>query len=131
MRISSFVKNSILVPVLVSSLAIVSPFAMADDSAAVRTIAGILAELNIAPSDAAKSQLMAIESDVTTSIDFRIIARAVHDLNQTVASDYRDELTDIVSDTNANPTARELAQIVMNLDQTADEPTKTRLQALR
>lgn len=131
MRISSFVRNSILVSTFVSTLAIVSPFAMADDSAAVRTIAGILAELNSAPSDAAKSQLMAIENDAATSIDFRIIARAVHDLNQTVASDYRDELTDIVSDNNADPAARELAQIVMNLDQTADEATKSRLQALR
>ncbi|MEQ8954099.1 MAG: hypothetical protein RL120_08185 [Gammaproteobacteria bacterium] len=127
MRITSITKKSLLV----ISIALVSPFVTADDSVSARTIASILADLNHFPSDEAKTQLMAIESDGTTSGDFKTIARAVHDLQHTVGTDSRDDLNDIASDDNADPTARELAQIVMNIEHTADEAAKARLQELR
>jgi hypothetical protein len=127
MRITSFITNASII----LTLSLFSPVVSADDPASARAIAGILAELNQVPSDEAKSQLAAIENDVTTSPDYKIIARAIHNLNHTVDSSSRDVLNNIAVNNAADSTARELAEILVNFQSTADEVTRARLQELR
>jgi hypothetical protein len=99
----------------------------AQDSKAVKTMAGILLKLNHFPSDAEKKTLKDIADDKATTAPERIVAQAITNVQHTAAAEDKMKLEAVGKDGAAPDSVKALAAILLRLNHTPNAQDKERL----
>lgn len=115
---------------LITTLAIFSPLAMADDAAATKTIAGVLVNLNHFPSADDKAALKALTEDESAGEAFRAVALAVHNIQHAATAEDKEALSALISNNMTAPAAKALAEIVVGINHMPSPDAKMALQAM-
>jgi len=112
--------------VLVILLCFLPQLSLADDSVAIKTIAGIVLTLNHYPSADDKAVLMAITKDDSVSASVKSIAQAVHDLQHKVSAADKSILEGIP----ASDSAKALANVLVGINHTPGADAKAALKTM-
>ncbi len=112
------------------SLGSLSQVALADDAAATKTIAGVLAGLNHFPSADEKAALAAIASDEGNGMAVRALAGAVAGIQHAATAEGKAAMQQIVSSDMADAQAKALAEIVIGINHVPSAEAKATLQAM-
>jgi len=115
---------------LIAFLASVSQVALADDSAAVKTIAGVLVGLNHFPSAEDKAALAAIAADESNGMAVRALANAVANIQHAATAEDKAAMKQIVASDMADSQSKSLAQIVLGINHVPSAEAKASLQAM-
>ena len=123
-------------PTLISKLLVfaavcsLSQFAAADTDAAVKSVAGILANMNHFASDADKAALMAISADEANGRGIRLVATAVHNIQHAAPAGDKEAMAGVVASDMARADVKSLAGIVTGFNHMASAEAKATLQAM-
>ena len=104
--------------------------ASADNEEAVKTIAGILMNLNHFPSADEKETLAKIAEDEAVGQAFRAVALAVHNMQHSATAADKERLSQILASDMAAAEAKALAEIVMGINHMPSAEAKASLQAM-
>jgi hypothetical protein len=115
---------------LVAFFASVSQVALADDSAAVKTIAGVLVGLNHFPSADDKAALAAIAADDAHGMAVRALANAVANIQHAATAEDKAAMEQIVASDMTDMQSKSLAQIVLGINHMPSAEAKASLQAM-
>jgi len=115
---------------LIAFLTSASQVALADDSAAVRTIAGVLVGLNHFPSAEDKEVLAAIAADESNGMAVRALANAVANIQHAATAEDKAAMEQIVASDMADSQSKSLAQIVLGINHVPTAEAKASLQAM-
>lgn len=115
---------------LVAAISMFSQFALADNEAAAKSIAGVLVNFNHFPSAEEKVTLHAISEDEDTGRAFRAVALAVHNMAHAASSEDKAIMAEIMVNDMAESVAKELAGIVAGINHMPSADAKAALQAM-
>lgn len=104
--------------------------AIAADTDALKTMAGIMIKLNHYPNDSEKKMLNSIGADGNNSKDVRTIATAMAKIEHTVADSDKSKLQAVIDDGNASQNVRDLASIVLHIEHKPSSEDKTKLKGM-
>jgi hypothetical protein len=104
--------------------------AVAAETKAVQTMAGIVAGMNHFPSAADKATLTQIVDDKTTTADERTVAKALLNVQHKAAAADKAGLEAIVADAKATAGVKTIAGALLSLNHMASADDKAKLQAL-
>jgi hypothetical protein len=123
-------RNTLRVLSTLLVLGVTANVAVAAESKAVQTMAGIVAGLNHFPSAADKATLTTIVDDKATTADERTVAKALLNVQHKAAAGDKASLEAIVADTKATAGVKTLAGTLLSLNHMASADDKAKLQAL-
>lgn len=111
-------------------LGLTASIAVAAETKAVQTMAGILMNLQHFPSDSDKQALRQITQDKSASADEKTVAQALIDVQHTAADADKPKLEAIFKNDKAASSVKTLAGVILNLHHMASDSDKAKLQAL-
>ena len=112
------------------SIGLFSQFAIADMASAQKSIAGILAGMNHFPSDAQKTELMAIANDEASGRGMQMIATAISNIQHAATAEGKESMNQIIGYAQASASAKALAEIVLSFNHMASADDKETLASL-
>ena len=103
---------------------------VAAETDAIKTIAGIMANLNHFPSDEDKTVLQGIIDSDDSSEEEATIAMALSNMQHKVSGEDAARLEDLVDDESNDESARKLAGILLSINHSAGDDDKAALKAI-
>lgn len=107
-----------------------SQFAFADTESAIKSVAGILTNLNHFASDADKATLMAISEDEGNGRGIRAVATAVHNIQHAATADDKEIMGTVLASDRAQAGVKSLAGIVAEFNHMVSDEAKATLGSL-
>lgn len=108
-----------------------SQLALADDVAAAKTIADVVASMNHFPSADQKTALRAVSEDNSVDSSLQTIAATVSNIQHSPTDEGKQALNRIIGSDQASAEAKALAQVVAGFNHAASAEGKAALAALR
>jgi len=119
---------------LVLALALLTTVAIrpvaAQESAAVKTIAGILMTINHFPSDADKKTLTSLASQSSTTDQEKVLIQAILGMQHSIAAADKPKVEAVMKDAKASAGAKTIATILDNFLHTASADEKAALKKI-
>lgn len=126
-------KNTILQKfLLIAVIGLFSQFSLAQDanSAAVKQVADIVANLNHFPSDADKATLAAISGNTALAQGIRDMATAVSNIQHAATAEGKSAMAALAAADNTPERGKVLAGIIANINHTASADAKAQIAQL-
>ena len=99
-------------------------------SDAIKTMAGIMVNLNHYPSDSEKQTLQGLVDNADTSANEKVLATAMINLQHSATAEDKTKLSAIMKDGKASADEKALAEIIHNLSHMPSGGDKKKLQAM-
>lgn len=112
------------------ALALVASPALAEETKAVKTVAGMLLTLNHFPNDANKATLKLLVDDKTTTPQELVLVGAVMNLQHTVGAADKPKVDALIADKTTTPAVRTLATVLSKFTHMATDADKTEMKKL-
>lgn len=108
----------------------VKPIAAAEESKAVKTIAGILMTVNHFPSDDQKKTLTALAAESTTTADEKVLIQALVGMQHSINAADKPKVEEVLKDPKASEGVKTIAGILDKFLHTASAADKETLKKL-